>query len=108
MRPRNTCSLLPLARWPGRPLRALLPLARWRERGPGGEGGVRANPSAQTIYAPQSPSTRADNRSDTIQRKSSRCAVLPLTPRPSPRPGARGARELDCPLPDPGRGEQDS
>ena len=31
---------------------ALPPLARWRERGPGGEGGVRANPSAKTTYAP--------------------------------------------------------
>jgi len=37
--------------------RALLPLARWRERGPGGEGGVRANPSAATPYAPRAQSS---------------------------------------------------
>jgi len=36
------------------PPRALPPLARWRERGPGGEGGDRANPSAQTPYAHRS------------------------------------------------------
>ncbi|MFM2218163.1 MAG: hypothetical protein RL240_2481 [Planctomycetota bacterium] len=61
-----TCQAFPLPAGPGvphtraappRPLdrasptRALLPLARWRERGPGGEGGVRANPSAPKTYA---------------------------------------------------------
>ena len=33
---------------------SLLPLARWRERGPGGEGGDRANPSAAKLYARRS------------------------------------------------------
>ena len=56
------------------------PLARWRERGPGGEGGDRANPSATKTYARPNPLAKA-----VVARSF-----------PSP-PG---------PLPDPGRGEQ--
>jgi hypothetical protein len=43
--------------------RAFLPLARWRERGPGGEGGDRATPSATITYATPIPCERTDNRS---------------------------------------------
>jgi|688.fasta_scaffold22971_10 hypothetical protein len=44
-------------------MRAFFPLARWRERGPGGEGGDRATPSAETPYATPVSSTSVNNRS---------------------------------------------
>jgi hypothetical protein len=76
-------------------MRAFLPLARWRERGPGGEGGDRATPSATSTYATPILCERTVNRSPPFPRQSSHCADIPLTPRPSPRPGARGARQSD-------------
>jgi len=72
---------------------ALPPLARWRERGPGGEGGVRANPSATKLYKPKPPIKTTNNLTAPSPPESSRCAVFPLTPGPSPRPGARGAKQ---------------
>jgi hypothetical protein len=42
-------------------MRSFLPLARWRERGPGGEGGDRATPSAAKLYKPKSPIKTLEN-----------------------------------------------
>jgi len=56
--------------------RALLPLARWRERGAGGEGGVRANPSTQSTYA----------------HRSHACALNRFSPSPAGGRGGRGVR----------------
>ncbi len=64
----------------------------------GGRGGrgVRvetAQPQAhQALMPPQSHVSVQSIAQPHAPRKSSHCAVFPLTPRPSPRPGARGAR----------------
>jgi hypothetical protein len=66
----------------------------------GGRGGrgvrvVSAQTQAQqTLTQPQSQSRDQTIAHPHAPRKSSHCAVFPLTPGPSPRPGARGAKQL--------------
>jgi hypothetical protein len=70
------------------PTRALLPLARWRERGPGGEGGDRATPSAKTTYATPIPCARPDNRF--VQIPTQKQPLRGLSPHPQPLSPTRG------------------
>ena len=85
-----------IARWAGRP-----PRARCSPSPAGGRGGrgvrvVTAQTQAhKQLTHPNAPIKTIKNHTAPPPRKSSRCAVFPLTPSPSPRPGARGARQLN-------------
>ena len=67
---------------------SLLPLARWRERGPGGEGGDRANPSAAKLYKPKSPIKTTNNLTASSAPKKQ--PLRGLSPHPRPLSPTRG------------------
>jgi len=69
-------------------MRAHPPLARWRERGPGGEGGDRATPSATNIYTTRIPCERPGNRSAPCPQKKQ--PLRGLSPHPPPLSPTRG------------------
>jgi len=69
-------------------MRAHPPLARWRERGPGGEGGDRATPSATNIYTTRIPCERPGNRSAPCPQKKQ--PLRGHSPHPPPLSPTRG------------------